>query len=311
MRQNRTTWLLTTLAVLWLPNAAHALATDPMIEGAKQCTQHLSRFERQYGIPTHLLSAIAATESGRFHDGLKINVPWPWTINAEGKGYHFNSKAEAIAAARKLRARGVQSMDVGCMQVNLHHHPEAFSSLEQAFEPQNNIAYAASFLRALYQDTSSWKEAAGDYHSKTPSLGKKYVGQVYNSWYQIIDKLRVARLQVPSARDMAAMQVDAKPKQVASVTRVSDNKPGKKPVAYTSPKMNSISVSKKESTRENGVLIVRPEIKLVDAPKQAAPTITMAQAKPAVATTHAKVIHVNATGDASVQKTGPRFVFSD
>lgn len=304
---------------------AHAAATDPLIEGAKLCTRHLPRYEREYGIPTHLLSAIASTESGRYHDGLKIRVPWPWTINAEGKGYYFDSKSEAIAAARKLRARGVQSMDVGCMQVNLHHHAQAFSSLEQAFEPESNIAYAASFLRNLYQEDGSWKKAAGDYHSKTPQRGKEYVGLVYNSWYQIIDKLRSARMSVPSSsvsglRDMASAEMPppkmaAAPKQ-QKVVRLPDER-ARKIAAYKSPRMNSISVS----TRENGVMIVRPDIKVVDAPRPPE-TITMAEVKsslpPVAAEPGAKIIRldnnlldrrpVNAD---PIKKSGPNFIFSD
>ena len=160
--------------------AAPAYATDDLIEGAKLCTRQLPHFEREYGIPTHLLSAIASTESGRYHAGLGLKVPWPWTINVEGKGYFFPSKQEAMAAVHKYQARGIQSIDVGCMQVNLYHHPHAFSSLDQAFEPQSNVAYAASFLRGLYEDERSWKKAAADYHSKTPNLGSQYASIVYD-----------------------------------------------------------------------------------------------------------------------------------
>lgn len=184
---------------------AAAAQTDPMIEGAKLCTRHLPRLEREYAIPTHLLSAIASTESGRYHSGLGMKLPWPWSINANGKGYWFETKEEAIAAVKKLRASGIKSIDIGCMQVNLHHHPEAFASLSEAFEPQINIAYAAGFLRNLYDQGGSWKKAAGDYHSRTPSLGNKYVGNVYGSWYTIIDKLRTARLNVPES-SVAAMR---------------------------------------------------------------------------------------------------------
>ncbi len=155
---------------------AFAAAPDTLIEGAKQCTRHLPRYEREYAIPTHLLSAIASTESGRYHEGLKMRLPWPWTINVEGTGYFFNTKEDADQlAVRKLQMRGIQSIDVGCMQVNLMHHPHAFRSLEEAFEPQYNVAYAAGFLRGLYQQDGSWKQASADYHSHTPARGEEYV----------------------------------------------------------------------------------------------------------------------------------------
>ena len=252
---------------------ANAQGIDPLIEGAKLCTRHLQRYEREYGIPAHLLSAIASTESGRYHSGLKIKLPWPWTINAEGKGYYFDSKTEAIAAAQKLRARGVQSFDVGCMQVNLYHHSGAFSSLTQAFEPENNVAYAASFLRNLYQEEGNWKKAAADYHSKTPNLGTKYVGLVYNSWHNIIDKLRGARLSVPASsvdglRQMQQADSSLPSKPVAMAKPVITP-----PKTYTiaangiqkSSSLKSISVrSTGEKNRENGVIIIRPEIKIID-----------------------------------------------
>jgi len=256
----------------------YAQSDDRLIEGAKLCTRHLQRYEREYGIPAHLLSAIASTESGRYHSGLKIKLPWPWTINAEGKGYFFDTKEQAIAAAQKLRARGVQSMDVGCMQVNLYHHANAFSSLNQAFEPENNIAYAASFLRNLYQEGGNWKKAAGDYHSKTPALGSEYVGLVYNSWRGIVDKLRNARLSVPSSSVNGLQEM-----QQASVVKPTNNQVVDKPLSPPAPKrvlmannkgnnagstlpqMKTISArADVKSKKQNGMVIVRPEIKVVD-----------------------------------------------
>jgi hypothetical protein len=73
-------------------------------------------------------------------------APWPLTINAEGQGSFFDTKAQVIAAPRALQARGVQSIDVGCMQVNLMHYPYAFANLDQAFNPTANAAYAVRFL---------------------------------------------------------------------------------------------------------------------------------------------------------------------
>ncbi len=72
--------------------------------------------------------------------------PWPWTINVAGQGFFFPTKALAVTAVRELLASGVQSIDVGCLQVNLMFHPAAFASLEQAFDPMANARYAARFL---------------------------------------------------------------------------------------------------------------------------------------------------------------------
>ncbi len=170
------------------------VSTDPLIEGAKLCTRHLQRYEREYGIPVHLLSAIASVESGRYHDGLKIKLPWPWTIGVNGKKYFYNNKEEAMTAFHKLQAQGIKNIDIGCMQVNLYHHPDVFTSLSQAFEPENNVAYSASFLRNLYQEEGSWKQAASFYHTKDPKKGQEYIAKVYDSWFAIVDKLRNARI---------------------------------------------------------------------------------------------------------------------
>ena len=70
---------------------------------------------------------------------------------AEGQGRYLSSKLEAINEVRELQARGIRNIDVGCMQVNLYHHPDAFFSLEQAFDPAANVTYAAQFLRSLYR----------------------------------------------------------------------------------------------------------------------------------------------------------------
>jgi len=109
-------------------------------------------------------------------------VPWPWTINAEGQGSFYDSKAQVIAAVRALQARGVRSIDVGCMQVNLMHHPDAFASLDQAFDPSANATYAAYFLNELHTQTNDWARATGHYHSGTPDLAAAYQAKVASAW---------------------------------------------------------------------------------------------------------------------------------
>jgi hypothetical protein len=326
---------------------ARAQGIDPLIEGAKLCTRHLQHYEREYGIPAHLLSAIASTESGRYHDGLKIRLPWPWTINAEGKGYYFDNKEQAIAAAQKLRARGVQSFDVGCMQVNMYHHAQAFSSLTQAFEPENNVAYAASFLRDLYQEEGNWKRAAADYHSKTPTLGTKYVGLVYNSWHNIIDKLRNARLSVPASSMDGLRQMQQADSSLPNKPVDAPKAIATKPKTYTiaangiqkTSSLKSISVrSTGEKNKENGVIIIRPEIKIVDSgnreisdANRPPEPMVMADASPIVLSKttpsraisdaaqpiNAKIVSIgenlNAASPATqpAKKSGPNFIFND
>jgi hypothetical protein len=109
-------------------------------------------------------------------------VPWPWTINVQGTGYYYETIEEAIAAVREFQARGVRSIDVGCMQVNLYHHPHAFQTLEQAFDPEENVAYAASFLLKLKTHHASWHQAVAHYHSANPVHHQPYQKAVFLVW---------------------------------------------------------------------------------------------------------------------------------
>jgi hypothetical protein len=64
------------------------------------------------------------------------------------------------------------------MQINLMHHPDAFPSLDVAFDPQANAAYAARFLKELFAQSGDWTKATGTYHSATPDLGADYQRKV-------------------------------------------------------------------------------------------------------------------------------------
>lgn len=146
------------------------------------CAAAVSRAEAAHNIPERLLTAISMVESGRWSPQRQRNVAWPWTVMAEGKGQYYPSKRAAIAAIRKLQARGVSNIDVGCMQVNLHYHPDAFPSLSAALDPVRNATYAAHFLASLKRDHGSWRKAVQHYHSATPKRRIPYQRKVYAVW---------------------------------------------------------------------------------------------------------------------------------
>src|SRR5579863_5161320 len=169
------------LVALAGPIRAEPVAMPPGTPGLL-CRAAIAASERANGIPPHLLAAISRVESGR-HDPVTGDVhPWPWTANAEGQGYFYNTKAQAVAAVRDMQARGVESIDVGCGQVNLMHHPDAFPSLEVAFDPEANAAYAGKFLKALFDQTGDWTTAVAMYHSATPEFGDDYRKKVLAAW---------------------------------------------------------------------------------------------------------------------------------
>lgn len=158
--------------------AGAAQAQDP----AAACRAAISTAERERAVPTGLLQAIGRVESGRRDPTTGAFAPWPWTINAEGRGMFFPTREAAIAEVRQLQARGVRIIDVGCMQVNLYHHPNAFAALEQAFDPLTNARYAAQFLTELRDNAGDWARAAGHYHSQTPERAEPYRARVLAAW---------------------------------------------------------------------------------------------------------------------------------
>ena len=146
------------------------------------CSSLIEAAEQALELPPHLLQAISKVESGRWSKQAQARVAWPWTVMAEGRGRYLPSKAAAIAEVEALRARGVRNIDVGCTQVNLLYHGEAFDTLHQALDPVHNVAYAAVFLSQLRSDTNSWTRAVGQYHSKTPKLSGRYRTKVFRAW---------------------------------------------------------------------------------------------------------------------------------
>jgi hypothetical protein len=155
---------------------------DPLLAaedtGATSCLRAAQDAERRADLPPGLLLAIGLVESGRRDPATARMVAWPWTINANGIGSMFESLSAALAETRAVQGRGVTSVDVGCFQINLLQHPTAFASLEDAFDPQANAAYAARFLVALHTRTGSWENAIAAYHSSTPERGGPYRDRV-------------------------------------------------------------------------------------------------------------------------------------
>ena len=167
------------------------------------CAKATNRIERQEGIPRQLLRAISKAESGRYHEGKQLVMAWPWTVMAEGRGRYLDSKEAAIAEVEGLRARGIRNIDVGCMQVNLRAHPNAFASLEDAFDPLTNVTYAASFLKTLAAEQGSWAKAAAYYHSQNPARYRGYRAKVREIWSEEREKYLLALDQMRAEQTAA------------------------------------------------------------------------------------------------------------
>jgi hypothetical protein len=169
-------WALTT------PGAATA-SESQVIENEKEiCARQIARTERKMGIPRRLLSAISLAESGRWDKSRRAIVAWPWTVTSGGQGRYFDTKAEALAEVEFLMTDGVRNIDVGCMQINLYYHANAFASLAEALDPAANVTYGARFLKKLYSGTGDWGRAVGQYHSSTPERSGPYKDKVLAYW---------------------------------------------------------------------------------------------------------------------------------
>ena len=154
-----------------LPAAAQDVA---IADEGKACFDAAIKAEQKYQIKKYLLVSISKVETGRWNERLQQKTAWPWTVNAGGKGRYYKSKEEAVNAVRELQKLGYESIDVGCMQVNLRFHGDKFASLEDAFDPEKNVDVAAQFLKGRYNHRRDWLLAATDYHSKLPSRAKTY-----------------------------------------------------------------------------------------------------------------------------------------
>lgn len=177
-------WILTavTLALFLSVSWANAATSLPIAEFRQICQRATQHAEASNALPQDLLTAISHAESGQWDAEEQAIIAWPWTVTNGGKGRFFPDKQAAIAFVRGLQRKGIRNIDVGCLQVNLRYHPDAFSNLEEAFDPNANARYAARFLGKLQRDNKSWSEAVKRYHSANPSYGEPYRERVLNFW---------------------------------------------------------------------------------------------------------------------------------
>lgn len=167
--------------IIVLLTAGTAVARVPADPGAA-CRDAIRIVERETALPQGLLLAIATVESGRSSPRDGTLTPWPWTVHATGNGRYFPTREEAIGHVQELQAAGTTVIDVGCLQVNLHHHPNAFPTLEAALDPLTNARYAARFLKRLQAELGDWQLAAGAYHSRNPERRDAYRARVMAAW---------------------------------------------------------------------------------------------------------------------------------
>lgn len=221
MRLFVSNFLMFLLFLLMFSQPVEASDYPKFVSDSEVCTVAAQQYEDKFQIKKHLLKTITSVETGRWNKAKQKMTAWPWTVNAEGKGYFFESKREAIAAVKRMQAEGIRSIDVGCMQVNLVYHSKAFKNLEDAFNPYKNMEYGAKFIKQLYvQKGHDWNKAATAYHSSQPDRAQVYA-QKLSKVYRGIVKGGV------TSRDLVAKSVNKTPfelKKLANSKHFAKNK---------------------------------------------------------------------------------------
>ena len=148
------------------------------------CFDFTEKYGKQFNIPDKLLTSISLVESGINKNNRFIS--WPWTLNVAGKSKFFDNKNDALNFLKKNYKN--KNIDVGCMQISLKYHFKEFDSLENILDPEQNVKYAAKFLKNLFSKHRRWNEAISRYHSSVPMRKKQYLKRVKNYWADIRQK---------------------------------------------------------------------------------------------------------------------------
>ena len=148
------------------------------------CFNFTEKYGKQFNIPDKLLTSISLVESGIKKDNRFIS--WPWTLNVGGKSKFFDNKKDALDFLKKNFEN--KNIDVGCMQISLKYHINEFDNLESILDPDQNVKYAAKFLKKLFSKHKRWNEAISRYHSSVPTRKKQYLKRVKNYWADIRQK---------------------------------------------------------------------------------------------------------------------------
>jgi soluble lytic murein transglycosylase-like protein len=138
------------------------------------CERELARASAKYSIPLPILYAVGLTESG-YNGSLQ-----PYTLYMEGKGHVSSNLQDALKLFREAHGRGVQLIDIGCMQVNYYWHKQEFRTLEEMFDPRLNVEQAARFLQTLRKRHGTWTMALARYNAgpKNTVAQKRYVCRI-------------------------------------------------------------------------------------------------------------------------------------
>ncbi|MDZ7572794.1 MAG: transglycosylase SLT domain-containing protein [Pseudotabrizicola sp.] len=144
--------------------------------GVNPCDNAAAKAAKSSGAPLDVLMAIARVETGRTIGG--VFSPWPWAVNQAGTGSFFDTAQDAVVHVSQAMTNGERNIDIGCFQINVRWHGDAFASLDAMFDPNQNASYAAHFLLRLYDEFGTWDGAIGAYHSRQAGAATAYLSKV-------------------------------------------------------------------------------------------------------------------------------------
>ena len=88
---------------------------------------------------------------------------------------------EALKYVETQIQHGETNLDVGCMQINWRVHQKNFESPKDLLNPEQNVRYAAQFLKSLYQELGTWAKAVAAYHSRKSEHSNPYLIKIAKS----------------------------------------------------------------------------------------------------------------------------------
>ena len=135
------------------------------------CKRHIPSIAAEVGIPTTILLAMTEVES-RFE---------PYVLNHAGETLKFTTSKEALAYVETQIQQGQTNLDIGCLQINWKSHQKNFESPKELLSPEQNIRYAAQFLKSLYQEFGTWAKAVAAYHSRKSEFSGPYLIKIAKS----------------------------------------------------------------------------------------------------------------------------------
>lgn len=139
------------------------------------CDRAASLVENSLDIPQGLLIAIARVESNN----------QPFAVNVNGLTVSFSRQELAVDAVKTMLKSGAfgrrPHVDIGCFQINLGWHSDAFPSIEAGFDPVTNGLAAGLFLREIHAKTGNWHDAVARYHAASQA-GTRYAEAVFRKY---------------------------------------------------------------------------------------------------------------------------------